>query len=60
MTACDAHLIAGTLADHGHHNPDAITTADMDAAADHVGAARPDKSNDRHTIRAALDTIHGR
>ncbi|MGA4941746.1 hypothetical protein [Streptomyces cinereoruber] len=57
MTAYDAYLTAQALADHGLAS-DTATTADMDAAADHAGATRPDTAHDRHTIRAALDTIH--
>ena len=59
MTAYDAVRAARTLADHGHLDPDAVTTADIDAAADLAGAQRPTGPDDRHTVRLALDTIGG-
>jgi hypothetical protein len=57
VTALDAYLTARTLADHGRLDSDAVTHADMDAAADLAGAQRPAGSDDRHTVRAALDAI---
>jgi hypothetical protein len=57
VTALDAYLTARTLADHGRHDSDAVTHADMDTAADLAGAQRPAGSDDRHTVRLALDTI---
>lgn len=57
MTAYDAYLTAQALAEHGLTDPDAVTHADMDAAADHTGAQRPTTSGDRHAIRTALDAI---
>jgi hypothetical protein len=57
VTALDAYLTARTLADHGRHDSDAVTHADMDAAADNAGARRPAGSDDRHTVRTALDAI---
>lgn len=57
MTAYDAYLTAQTLADNGRLDSDAVTHADMDAAADVVGARRPAGSDDRHTVRLALDAI---
>lgn len=57
MTAYDAYLTAQTLAADGRHDSDAVTHADMDAAADIAGAPRPAGSDDRHTVRLALDTI---
>lgn len=57
MTVSDAHHIARILALHGHTDSDALTTADMDVAADLAGACRPEGSDDRHAIRAVLDTI---
>ena len=56
MTAYDAYLTARTLADHGLDS-DSATRADLDAAADHAGAPRPDSAHDRDTVRAALDAI---
>lgn len=56
MTPYDAYLTARTLADHGL-NSDNATHADIDAAADHAGAQRPDGADDRHTIRIALDAL---
>lgn len=57
MTAYDAYLTAQILADNGHHDSDAVTTADIDQAADIAGATRPDGPDDRHTVRIALDAI---
>jgi hypothetical protein len=57
MTALDAYLAAQFLADDGHLDSDAVTTADIDTAADLAGAQRPADSDDRHTVRLALDTI---
>jgi hypothetical protein len=57
VSAHDAYLTAQTLAQHGL-NSDQATHADMDAAADHTGAQRPDGPDDRHAIRTALDTIN--
>lgn len=57
MSAYDAYRTAQTLAQHGLR-PDTATHADMDAAADHTGAQRPDGPDDRHTIRLALDIIN--
>lgn len=59
MTAYDAYLTARTLAANGRYDSDAVTHADMDAAADIAGAQRPAGSDDRHTVRAALDAIGG-
>lgn len=57
MTTSPAYQTAQILAHHGLHDPDAITTADMDTAADHAGVNRPETNTDRHAIRTALDTI---
>lgn len=57
MTAYDAYRTARYLAQHGLLDSDAVTTADMDAAADQAGARRPEAADDRHTVRAALDAI---
>lgn len=57
MTAYDAYRTAQALADHGLLDSDAVTRADIDAAADHAGAQRPADNSDRHAVRAALDTI---
>jgi hypothetical protein len=57
VTAYDAYLTAQTLADNDRLDSDAVTHADMDAAADQSGAQRPASSDDRHTVRDALDTI---
>ncbi|MGW9299638.1 hypothetical protein ACWHA3_02270 [Streptomyces cyaneofuscatus] len=56
MTACDAYRTAQALADHGLTVSDEVTTADLDAAADHAGVDRP-TADDRHTIHLALDAI---
>jgi hypothetical protein len=57
VTAYDAYLTARTLAADGRHDSDAVTHADIDAAADLAGARRPAGSDDRHTVRTALDAI---
>lgn len=57
MTGLDAYLTARTLDEHGSRDSDAVTHADMDTAADHAGAQRPAGSDDRHTVRLALDAI---
>jgi hypothetical protein len=57
VTAYAAYLIATALAAHGRTDSDAVTHADMDAAADHAGTPRPDGPHDRDTVRAALDAI---
>lgn len=59
MTAYDAYLTALTLADHGHTDPDAVTHADIDAAANHADTPRPNSAHDRAVVRAALDAITG-
>jgi hypothetical protein len=59
VTAYDAYLTAKALADHGIHDSDAVTHADLDAAADHAGASRPADRDDRSAIRTALDAIGG-
>ncbi|MFE9461674.1 hypothetical protein [Streptomyces californicus] len=57
MTAYDAYLAARLLAASGRTDTDAVTTADMDAAADIAGADRPSSGHDRQAVRLALDTI---
>ncbi|MET7975815.1 hypothetical protein ABZW44_22770 [Streptomyces mirabilis] len=57
MSAYDAYLTAQTLAANGRTDSDAVTTADIDTAADLAGAQRPADSDDRHTVRLALDAI---
>lgn len=57
VTAYDAYLTARTLAADGRTDPDTVTHADMDTAADLAGACRPADTGDRHTIRIALDAI---
>ena len=57
MTAYDAYRTAVVLAENGHTDVDAVTHADIDAAADYAGADRPTDSNDRHTIQTALAAI---
>lgn len=57
MTAYDAYRTGLALAEHGLLDSDAVTHADMDAAADHAGASRPADSIDRHAVRTALDAI---
>lgn len=59
MTAYDAYRTATVLAAHGRTDSDAVTHADMDAAADLAGANRPGTADDRHTVRAALDALGG-
>lgn len=59
MTAYDAYRTALTLVGHGLLDSDAVTTADIDTAADLAGSPRPTGSNDRHTVRLALDAIGG-
>jgi len=56
VTAYDAYLTAQALAAHGHDS-DTPTHADIDAAADHAGAERPDGPDDRHAIQTALDAL---
>lgn len=56
MTPMDAAAAALVLAEYGL-NPDAATTADLDAAADYAGLDRPDGPEDRHLIREALSRI---
>jgi hypothetical protein len=58
MTAYDAYRTAQVLADH-NPDADAVTHADMDVAADLAGANRPAGSDDRGTVRLALDAIGG-
>lgn len=58
MNAYDAYRTARILAADGRTDSDAVTHADMDAAADLAGAPRP-SSDDRHTIRTAIDAIGG-
>jgi len=57
VTAYDAYLTAQTLAEHGLLDSDAVTHADIDAAADHTGVDRPACPDDRHAVRTALDAI---
>ncbi|WP_098007888.1 hypothetical protein [Streptomyces sp. sk226] len=57
MTAYDAYLTARLLAASGRTDTDAVTTADMDAAADMAGADRPGSGHGRQTVRLALDAI---
>ncbi|MHC3450780.1 hypothetical protein [Streptomyces prasinus] len=57
MSAYDAYRTARTLAQDGLLDSDALTIADMDAAADQAGARRPEEADDRHAVRAALDSI---
>lgn len=59
MNAGDAYRTAQFLADDGRTDSDAVTHADIDMAADLAGAARPETSDDRYTVRLALDTIGG-
>jgi hypothetical protein len=56
VTAYDAYRTAKALAEHSLDS-DAVTHADMDAAADYAGAQRPADSHDRYAVRAALDAI---
>ena len=57
MTAYDAYRTAALLAEEGRTDSDAVTRADIDQAADLAGAHRPETSDDRHTVRIALDAI---
>ncbi|WP_405506430.1 hypothetical protein OG323_06355 [Streptomyces cyaneofuscatus] len=57
MTAYDAYRTARLLAAEGYTDSDAVTTADMDMAAELSGAARPASPDDRQTVRLAHDTI---
>lgn len=57
MTAYDAYRTARLLAEAGRRDSDAVTTSDMDAAADQSGARRPVSPDDRHTVRLALDIL---
>lgn len=59
MSAYDAYRTARVLAENGRFDSDAVTTVDMDAAADLAGSQRPAGSDDRHAVRLALDTIGG-
>jgi hypothetical protein len=59
VTAYAAYRTAQALAEHGLDS-DTATRADIDAAADYAGAQRPSDSNDRHTVRIALDAIGGK
>lgn len=56
MTAYDAQQAAHILADQGHLDSDAVTAADLIAAADQAGIGHPDRS-EQDDIRAALDEI---
>lgn len=56
MTPLDAYETARVLAGHGIDS-DAVTTTDIDTAADLAGTPRPDGPDDRHTVRIALDAI---
>lgn len=56
-TAYDALRTAQVLADHGFTDSDAVTRADLEAAADYTGVNRPADSSDRHAIHTALDAI---
>lgn len=58
-TAMVAYLTARVLAGDGHTDPDAVTHADIDTAADIAGVDRPTSSDDWHTVRAALEAIAG-
>lgn len=53
-----AHDTAHLLATHGRTDSDALTTADIDTAADLAGHPRP-TDEQRHDVRAALDHING-
>lgn len=57
MTPLDAYNTARVLANHGFTDPDAVTVADMDAAADYAGVDRPTGSDDRWVVRLALEAI---
>ena len=54
FSALDALRAAHALTTHGLTDPDAITTADIDAAADHADTIRPESADDRHAVRIAL------
>jgi|tagenome__1003787_1003787.scaffolds.fasta_scaffold12049957_2 hypothetical protein len=56
MTAGDAYRTAMVLADNGIVDSDAVTHADIDAAADLARAPRPD-ADDRAVVRLALDAL---
>jgi hypothetical protein len=56
-TAYNAYRTARTLAENGRRSSDALTHADIDAAADLAGAARPTSGDDRNNVRLALDAI---
>jgi hypothetical protein len=56
MTAYDAYRTAEVLGTAGTGS-DAVTHADMDAAADYAGVGRPAGPDDRGTVRLALDAI---
>lgn len=57
MPAADALRIAEILVADGLTNPDAITHADMDAAADLAGIDRADSDIERYAIRAAITAV---
>lgn len=57
MSAYDAYRTARFLAVEGRTDSDAVSRADIDAAADLAGVNRPASADDRHTVRAALDAI---
>jgi hypothetical protein len=57
VTAYAAYRTAQVLAEHGRLDSDAVTTADIDTAADLAGVDRPTSPDDRHTVRIALDAI---
>jgi hypothetical protein len=59
FTAGDAARTAQFLADHGHTDPDAITVADFDAAADYSGSSQPEVADDRYAVLIALEVITG-
>ncbi|WP_394436179.1 hypothetical protein [Streptomyces sp. SGAir0957] len=54
----DATAAAHVLAENGHTDSDAATTADLIAAADLAGCGHPTRDQ-QHDIRAALDDIGG-
>ncbi|MCT9145699.1 hypothetical protein [Streptomyces violarus] len=57
VSAGDAYRTAQVLADNGLRDSDIVTHADMDAAAELVGAPRPAGPDDRAIIRLALDCL---
>lgn len=57
MTPLAAYETARVLAAHGLDS-DTATHADIDTAADHAGATRPGTTDDRHTVRLALDVLN--